>query len=206
MTEAVIAFVALAVLMLGGQYFLRRRHRRFTPLHVEPSDGAFILRPPLRNAIMLGITALIPGAVFGLVTVRTWQLGRTSTLGFAAGIIVTLVTVGVAVYFFASGFKKCLVVRDTGIERVGMFSRRVLGWTSIAKIGFNPLQHWFFVTAADGSHLWLPADLAGMGDFAVVALRRIPPTVLQSADPMVREVLDELAEGVQQPAVSATRT
>jgi hypothetical protein len=39
-----------------------------------------------------------------------------------------------------------------------------------------------------------------MGDFAAMALRRIPPAVLRTSNPVVREVLEELAEAVAMPA------
>ena len=97
-----------------------------------------------------------------------------------------------AAYQFAYAFRARLIVHDTGIERIGVSRRRLIGWGSIAKIAFNPAQHWFFMTVSDGSHLWLPADITGMPEFAQIAVRRLPPAVLQ-ADPVVREVLDELA-------------
>ena len=85
-----------------------------------------------------------------------------------------------------------MIVHDTGIERVGVFRRRLVGWGTIVKIDFNSAHHWFFLTLADRSHLWLPADVAGMPEFAAIARRRLSPAVLE-ADPLVREVLDDLA-------------
>jgi hypothetical protein len=199
MRDGLIAFAVLGVLMFGGPWLVRRVRQRASPAHVPPSDGHIVLRPPRRNAVMLGITALIPTALLGSLTARSWQLGRTGPAGLAAGVVATLLVLAVAVYQFAYAFRAHLLVHDTGIERVGVFRRRLVGWKRIAKIAFNPANHWFVVTVAGGSHMWLPADLAGMGDFAVVALRRIPPPVLQAADPVVREVLEELAAAVAPP-------
>ncbi len=196
MRDGLIAFAVLGVLMFGGPWLVRRGRRRAGPAHVPPSEGHLVLRPPRRNAVMLGITALIPAALLGSLTVRSVQYGKTGPAGLAAGALATLLVLAVAVYQFASAFRAHLLVHDTGIERVGVFGRRLVGWKRIAKISFNPANHWFVLKVAGGSHLWLPADLAGMGDFAVVALRRIPPPVLQSADPVVREVLEELAAAV----------
>jgi hypothetical protein len=141
---------------------------------------------------MFGVTALIPAALFGAVTFRSWDLGRAGPLGLLLGVVATGVPLAFAAHQFASAFRSRLVVHDTGIERIGVSRRRLVGWGSVAKIAFNPAQNWFFLTASDGSRLWLPADLTGMPEFAQIAVRRLPPAVLD-AHPLVREVLDELA-------------
>ncbi len=199
MRDGLIALAALAVLVLGGRYLVRRRASGAVPAHVPPSGGRVILRPPRRNAVMLGITALIPAGLLGAVTVRAWELGQAGAAGLAFGVVATLLVLSVAVYELAYALRAHLVVHDTGIERVGVFGRRLVGWSRMAKVAFNPVNHWFVVTVAGGSHLWLPADIAGMGDFASLALRRLPPTVLKTADPVVREVLEELAGLTAEP-------
>jgi len=191
MREGLIAVAVLALLMLGGHSLLRRR-RSVVPGHVPWTGGPLMIRPPRRNAVMLGITALFPAALLGTLTFRSWALGRTGPGGFLLGIVATVLVLAFAAYQFAYAFRARLVVHDTGIERIGVSRRRLIGWGSIAKIAFNPAQHWFFMTVSDGSHLWLPADITGMPEFAQIAVRRLPPAVLQ-ADPVVREVLDELA-------------
>ena len=102
----------------------------------------------------------------------------------------------VAAYEFAYAARARVVVHDTGIERIGVARRRLVGWGSISKVAFNPMNHWFFMTVKDGSHLWLPADMTGMHEFARIALRRLPPAVLQ-ADPLALEVFDELADAAR---------
>lgn len=159
-------------------------------------DRPLVLRPPRKNAVMLGLTALIPAVLLGSLTARGWGLGRVSVAGFITGLVATALVALIAVYGFASALRTHLVVRDAGLERAGVLRRRFVPWGSISKLAFNPAHHWFVVTAADGSHFWLSADVDGMGDFAVVALRRISPAVLDAADPMVREVLEELAASV----------
>jgi len=192
MREGLIAVAVLAVLMLVGHSVLRRSRRNVVPGHVPWTGGLLTIRPPRKNAVMFGISAMIPAALLGFLTFRSWDLGRTGPAGFLVGIVATVVVLAFAAYQFASALRARLVVHDTGIERIGVSRRRLVGWGSIAKIAFNPAQHWFFVTVSDGSHLWLPADVTGMPEFAQIALRRLPPAVLQ-ADPVVREVLDELA-------------
>jgi hypothetical protein len=154
--------------------------------------GPLVLRAPRKNAVMFAVTSLIPAALLGALTLRAWTAGRTGSFGIAGGVLATAVALGVAAYLFAYAFRACLLVHDTGIERVGVFRRRVVGWVNVAKIAFNPHHHWFFVTAANGARLWLPADVTGAAQFARVALRRLPPAVL-AADADVREVLEELA-------------
>lgn len=199
MREGFIAFVLLGVLMFGAPWLLRRVRRRDSPAHVPPTGGHIVLQPPRRNAVMLGITALIPAALLGSLTFRSWEAGASGPAGLAGGAVATLLVIGVAVYQFAYAFRAHLLVHDTGIERVGVFSRRLVGWKGITEMAFNPANHWFVMTIGGGSHMWLPADLAGMGDFADVALRRLPSPVLQAADPVVREVLEELAATVAPP-------
>jgi hypothetical protein len=190
MREAVIAFAVLAVVMIGGRLLLRRRPPGSTPLHVPAVDGTFTLMPPRRIALMLGVTALAPAAVLGVVTFQGRHAGG---VGLVAGIVATLLALGSAAYLFASAARSRLVVRDTGIERFGVFRRRLIGWTSVARIVFNPAEHWFFITVSDGSRLWVPSNIPGIGDFARLALRRIRPAVLDADGPVVREVLEQLA-------------
>jgi len=58
------------------------------------------------------------------------------------------------------------------------------------------VNHWFFITLADGTHLWLWDDLTGIGFFAEIALSQLPPMALWG-DPDARTVLEELAEEVR---------
>jgi hypothetical protein len=190
MRDAVIALAVLAVVMIGGRLLLRRRASGSAPLHVPAVDGTFTLMPPRRLAVMLGLTALAPAAVLGVVTFQGRHAGG---FGLLAGIVATLAALAAAGYLFASAARSRLVVRDTGIERFGVFRRRLMGWTSVARIVFNPAEHWFFITTTDGSRLWVPSDIPGIGDFARLALRRVRPAVLDAEGPMVREVLEQLS-------------
>ena len=192
MREGIIAVAALAVIMLGGNLLVRWGRRGSVAHHAPVTGGPLVIRPPRRNAIMFGITALIPAVLLGSLTLTWWRLGHMRGPGLVTGIAASALIAGFAVFQFAHAGRARLVVHDTGIERVGVFRRRLVGWGTIVKIGFNPAHHWFFVTLADRSHLWLPADIPGMPEFAAIARRRLPPAVLE-ADPLVREVLEDLA-------------
>jgi hypothetical protein len=192
MRESLIAFVVLALLMILARALFRWSQRRTRPAHAPPTARPLVLRPPRRVAILFAISALVPAALLGALTFHVWALGRTGRAGLSGGVVATLLVVAFAAYQLAYAARARVVVRDTGLERVGVSRRRLVGWRSIAKISFNPVYCWFFVTVSDGSHLWLPADVAGMPEFARIALLRLPPAVL-GADPLVGEVLNELA-------------
>jgi hypothetical protein len=190
MREALIALAVLGVVMVAGRVLLGRRRSGALPLHVPAVDGTFTLTPPRRIAVMLGVTALAPAVVLGVVTFQGRQAGG---VGVVAGAVATLLALAGAAYLFAAAIRSRLVVRDTGIERVGVFRRRLIGWKSVARIVFNPAEHWFFITMSDGSRLWVPSAIPGIGDFARLALRRIRPEVLAADGPVARDVLEQLA-------------
>ena len=186
-----IAFAAFIVLMLGAQVLLRRRRPAPASGAVRRPDGALVLKPPRRNGVLMAIGAFVPAVIFGAFTFHTWNVARSGAAG-VLGIAVTLASIAVAVYLLLRADRACVVVHDTGLESVGVQRRRTVAWKDVSKLAFNPMNHWFFVTVSDGSHLWLPADVPGMDEFARIALRRLPPAVLE-ADRDAREVLEELA-------------
>ncbi|HET8538436.1 MAG TPA: PH domain-containing protein [Anaeromyxobacter sp.] len=196
MRDALITFAVLAVLMFGGRFLVARRLSSAGPVHVRSTDGGFILRPPRRDAVLGGIALVLPAIMLGALTVRAWSGGGAS---LAAPLVAALLAAFGAIYLFASAIRSRVIVRETGIERVGVFRRRLAGWTSVSKITFNPAHRWFFVTMSDRSHLWLRADVAGIGDFARVTLRRVAPAAL-AADPMARDVLEDLAAAARKAA------
>lgn len=186
-----IAFAAFIVLMLGARVLFRRRRPAPASAAVRRADGALVLKPPRKNGVLMAISALVPAAILGAFTFHTWNVTRSGAAG-VLGIATTLTAVAVAAYLLARAGRACVVVHDTGLESVGVRRRRVVTWKDVSKLAFNPMNHWFFVTVSDGSHLWLPADVPGMDQFARIALRRLPPAVLE-ADRDAREVLEELA-------------
>jgi Bacterial PH domain len=131
----------------------------------------------------------MPAVIFAAIAARAWAAG---TAGVAAGALAALLALAVAVHQFLSAFLARVLVHDTGIERVGVATRRRVGWKTIARVAYNPVNRWFMLTTSDGGHLWLSEDLRGIGEFAAVALRRVPPGAF--SDALAREALDDLAE------------
>jgi len=199
MARAVIAFTVLFVLMAVGRILWQRRPA--PRLRVPVSGGILVLRPPRRNGVMLGITALIPAGVFGALASRAWLTGRTGPAGLVAVSAVTLAAFALSAYEFASAFRQRILVHVAGLERVGVLRRRRLRWGEIASVAYNPLHSWFFVKASDGTRFWLSEDLSGIGDFAEIALRRLPSSAFQG-DPQAREVLEDLAASARAEAAS----
>ncbi|MFY3742552.1 PH domain-containing protein [Anaeromyxobacter sp. Red801] len=195
MRESLIAFAVLAVLMFAAQAVRARGRRRpAAPAHVPWKPGQrLVLRTPPRNAFLSCVTALVPAALVAALMIRSWaaEPRRVGPLGMAGGAAVVLLLLAVAAFQLASAARAHVVVHDTGLERVGVFRRLLVGWGSVTKLSFNGAQRWFHLTTEHGAHVWLPLDVAGMPEFARLALRRLPRQVLE-ADPAAREALQEL--------------
>jgi hypothetical protein len=185
-----IAVAALLLLVLGARALWRRLS--FVPGPVPLVDGRLVLRPSPQFPLLLGIGALFPAGLIAVVTLRSWisEPDRLSTP--IAGGLATVVVVAFSALQFVSAFRARLVVDDTGLERVGVVARRRVGWRDVARVVYNPSQRWFFVTSSRGARLWIPEDLRGIAQFADLALRRLPASVLDE-DPNARDVLSELA-------------
>jgi hypothetical protein len=199
MVSDTLALVTLFLLMACGRYLWSYRS---TParLHVPRAGGRLFLRQPRSRGVMLGFAALLPALVLGAVGASAWMAG-TGKAGLFAVAIATLLPLTTSLHQFLSAFLHRFAVHDIGIENIGVVTRRMVRWADVASVSYNPLHRWFFVTTSRGSHLWLPEDLYGIGDFAAVALHRLPSAAL-SRDPAAREELEELAAAVV-PAAAA---
>lgn len=184
-----VALVALFLLMAAGRYWTNRSVP--ARLHVPLTEGRLLLRQPRQKCFMLGFSALVPAAVLGGVGASAWRAGagKAGITAAAASALLSLVT---SVHQFLSAFLSRVVVHDGGIENIGVVTRRRIRWGDVARVAYNPIHRWFFVTTSRGSHLWLSEDLRGIGDFAAVALRKLPSTALRG-NPEAREELEDLA-------------
>jgi Bacterial PH domain len=191
MKTSILALLALAlVLFLGTRLF--RRVRTPARAHVPLRGGVLVMRIPRRQGIILGVCALFPAGVLAAIASRALTSGSGGGLGLVATIVATLAALAVAAHQFVAAFRSRFVVDEFGLARQGVLSHRRVRWGEVAKVAYNPLNRWFFITTADGTHLWIPVDTDGIGDFAAVALTRLPASSL-ATDAHARDVLEELA-------------
>jgi hypothetical protein len=191
MAQSLVAYVAtLAVFLLGNAILALPRTRPPTRPGVL---GPAVLRARPGRYASLACLALTPTVFVIFVLMR---IGYRQDEWFGLGLAAGLVTVGLATTFWclAAEYRERIRVDDAGIEWVGVMSRRRVPWTAVARLSHNPRHNWFFLTAANGTHLWLWDDLLGISDFAAIALARLPAAVLH-ADPEAVAVLQELASG-----------
>jgi hypothetical protein len=197
MLRTALAIFLLGVLLLVGRRFVGAL-RPSGRVHVGRAPGEpLVLRGRRRIGIAYGLLALIPAAVLASLGTRAWVGGGTGAAGFAGALLAAALVVAFSAHQFASAFRSRLVVDDAGIERVGAVTRRRVRWGDVARVVYNPHNHWFFLTAADGTRLWVSEELDGIGDFAALALARLPRAAV-AGDPNVREVLEELAASVRE--------
>lgn len=190
---SILLVVALGLVFLVAPRFFRRSRRPAHP-HVPLQDGVLVMRTPRRFGILLAVSALVPAAVLGGIAVRAMAGGseRASPAGMAATALATLAAVAFAAHQFVAAFRTRFVVDEFGVSRIGVLTRRRVRWGEVARVVFNPMNRWFFITTAGGAHLWVPVDTHGIGDFAAVALVRLPPAAL-TADENARDALEDLA-------------
>ena len=191
MSRAAGVIVAVIGLLLVTQYFIGRRApgQGTRDLH-----GRTVLRMRRWRYTSLSTLALAPGAIVTwiVLTLRPTPNDWAAVL-LASGLVTTCVTTGL--WCLAAEFRACVRVDPGGMDWVGVLSHRMVEWAEISRFTYNPMNHWFFITLVDGTHLWLWDDLTGIGFFAQIALSRLPPTALWG-DSDARSVLEELAEDV----------
>ena len=196
MTTLIVTVAALLLIMLGGRRLFRAVSARRGPRRGVREDGVLILRSPRHRFLTLGVLALMPTVLVGFALAM--PLLRAETLNPVGAALVSLVVLGglaASLWLFASEWRARIRADDAGLERVGVATRRRFAWADVARIVYNPTGPWFFLTIADGRHLWLPDNLEGMGDLAQLALARLPPAVLQ-ANPHARRALEHIAAEV----------
>lgn len=193
LVTSILAVLGLGLLVVVVPRLLRRARPR-ARAHVPRVGGVLVMRMPRRYGIMLGVSALFPAALLGGIALRALTGPRegTGVLSVAATVLATLAALAVAVHQFTAAFRGRFVVDEFGLSRIGVLTRRRMRWGEVASVVFNPVNRWFFLTAADGTHLWVPVDTHGIGDFAAVALARLPHAAL-TADENARDALEDLA-------------
>jgi PH (Pleckstrin Homology) domain-containing protein len=191
MLTSIITLLSLGAILFLGTLLLRRVR---TPgrAHVPLRGGILVMRMPKRHGILLGVCALFPAAVLGAIATRAIGSPSGGWLGAAATVLAAAAALAVALHQFVAAFRSRFVVDEFGLSRIGVLTERRIRWGEVAKVAFNPVNRWFFFTTAAGMHLWIPIDVNGIGDFAALALARLPPSTL-SADELARDALRDLS-------------
>jgi hypothetical protein len=181
---AVLLMIAIPVLLAWSGS--RRR------LRVERVGGVAVLRMPRGHDAILAAIAILPcAAIAGVALAVRWAPGAESS-GLVLGGFMALLGLASGGYLLALEVRGCIRVDDAAIEKVGAFTRRRSAWGDVAKVTFNPVNNWFFLTLAGGARLYVVEGLDGIADFADLALRHLPAEVL-TASPEAAEALRELA-------------
>lgn len=184
-----MVLLGIFAVLLTTQHFIGWRAPG--PAHRGP-HGEVELRVRRFRYASLGALALGPGAIVSWV-VLTVRPEPEEWAGVLLASAIVTACVATATWCVGAEFRACIRIGMAGLDRVGVLGHRWVEWSEVAQLVYNPAHHWFFLTLADGTHLWLGDDLDGIGSFAELALARLRPEALR-ADPLAREVLADLAE------------
>lgn len=180
----VVIMVTIPVLLAWSQS--RRR------LRVEPTGGTAVLRMPRGHWALMAAIAILPFATISIAAfVVAWQPGA-ETSGLVLGGVMGLAGVLAGGYLLALEVRGCIRLDEVNIVKVGAVGRRLVAWSEVARVTFNPVNNWFFLTGPGGRTVYFGEGLDGIATFAEFALRRLPPKVLE-ASPEAEQALQDLA-------------
>jgi hypothetical protein len=188
--QLILGFAFLGLLLVAGGWLLRP-----TPparLRVARSGGKAVLRPPPGRNAILGAMAVGPTALVVAIAIAAARRDGLSTGGLVLVGVVVALGVAVAAYFLVAEFRLRVRVDDRAVERVDPARSRSLAWDDVERLYYNGVSRWF-VLSGSGTRLWIPENMAGIGDFAEIALARVRPGVLQ-AEPVALDALREIVE------------
>jgi hypothetical protein len=200
--QLIIAFAVLGLLLVGGGYLLRPVPP--ARLRGKREGGTVVLRPPPWRYAILGIMAIGPTILVVAVAATAARRSGIGTAGIALVAIFVLLGVAVTAYFLLAERDMRVRVDEGGVERVDPLRRRRMAWPDVERIAYNGVSRWFFLTGRGGARLWVPENLAGIGDFADAALAGLRPEVLR-ADEVAQEALQQLASEARNEDASAAR-
>jgi hypothetical protein len=181
----VVIMITIPILLAWSQS--RRR------LVVEKTAGVSVLRMPRGHWAILSVIAILPFATISITAfLVTWQPGAELN-GWVLGGVMAAAGILSGGYLLGLELRGCIRLDDQRIEKIGPTGRRFMAWGEVARITFNPVNNWFFLTGPGGKTIYFGEGLDGIGTFADYALRLLPPKVLE-ASPEAEEALQELAK------------
>ena len=189
--QLIIAFAVLGLLLVAGGWLLRP----VPPAHLRGarSGAAVVLRPPRGRYAILAVMAIGPTLLVAVVAATSARREGMSGAGMAVVALAMVAGLAVFAYFLLAERRMQVRVDDRGVERIDPFRKTTIAWAEVEKIAYNGVSRWFFLTGPGGVRLWIPENMAGIGDFADEALARLRPAVL-SANVDTREALQQLAD------------
>jgi Bacterial PH domain len=199
--QLILALALLGGLLVAGGMLLRPTR----PSHLRGGreGSVVVLRPPRGRYTVLGAMALGPSL---LVVVVAAAAARREAIGPAGVALVALVAAAgfaVSAYLLLAERKMRVRVDAAGVERVDPFRRSRIGWGDVERLTYNGVSRWFYLSGAGGARLWIPENMAGIGDFAEAALEHVPGEVVR-ADGATHEALQQIAaEALEEDASGA---
>jgi len=188
--QLIIAFAALGVLLIAGGWLLRPvPPARFRGAR---NGTAVVLRPPRGRNAILSAMAIGPTLLVVVVAATAARREGMGTVGIVVVAIAVALGIAVFAYFLIAERTMQVRVDARGVERTDPLRRTGIAWTEVEKIAYNGVSRWFFLTGPAGVRLWVPENMAGIGDFADGALAGVRPAVLAS-EPATKEALEQLA-------------
>ncbi len=186
-----LGFTVAVVIMLAIPLLLAWSGRR-RRLRVARAGGAAVLRMPRGHYAILSAVAIIPFAAIAYLAFSAQWAGGSASHGWVMGLVMGTAGAVWGGYLLALVARGRIRVDEAGIEKVGAVTTRRAAWGEVTKVTFNPMNSWFFLTLARGGRIYVVDGLEGIGDFAEIALRRLPPEVLAAA-PDAEEALRDLS-------------
>jgi len=191
MFKIAIGFGALVVVMLAIPLLLAWASSHRLP-RVGRTGGQVVLRMPRGHNLIMATLAFLPfGAIAAMSFLVTWRPG-SETSGIILGVVMSMAGLTGGGYFLLQELRGCIRLDEAGLTRVGALGTRRVAWGEVARIDFNHVNHWFYLTLRGGGRVYVVEGLDGMRDFAELALACLPKAVLESS-PLALEALQELA-------------
>jgi len=194
--DMLLGLAVLGLILFGGRALFRRFGASTPRPHVERGAGPLRLRRSRKLGVMLALSAIVPAGLIAWIAHQAWESGAEAGGGALAATALAALIGAFALVELVAAFRRHVAVTDEGMERVGVFTRRRVPWGDVARFAYNPQRRWFFVTTRDRRHLWLEADVDGMGDFATIALARLAPQTLRE-EPLAEEALELLSHAAK---------